>query len=169
MYNGRICKGIKMIPFVLFLRVDTNEADLFCGKCFNRNKHVAHLCRECHCPTNESDNHLANHKAKTQNQIATLVLRKDKIGLKEMSQQFISNAYCDIQFGCHNKMGIHGACPIEMLHAIYLGVFIGCIMDNRRTHGATRTCLTNTPRDAELILDFEVILQFRSRLISLFL
>jgi len=46
--------------------------------------------------------------------------------------------------------------------------FIGCVTDDRQTHGATRTCLTNTLRDGELILDFEVILQLRSRLISLF-
>jgi len=26
---------------------------------------------------------------------------------------------------------------------------IGCIADDRQTHSATRTCLTNTPRDAE--------------------
>ena len=122
MYNGTLYKGVKMIPFVSFLRVDTKEADLFCGKCLNRNKHVAHLCRECHCPTDQSDNHLANYKAKTQSQIATLVLRKDEMRLKNMSQQYILNAYYDIQFGCHNEMGIHGACPMEMLHAIYLGV-----------------------------------------------
>jgi len=46
---------------------------------------------------------------------------------------------------------------------------IGCITDDRQTHRTARTCLTDTPRDAEPILDFEVILQFRSRLISLFL
>jgi len=26
---------------------------------------------------------------------------------------------------------------------------IGCITDNRQMHSATRTCLTNTPRDAK--------------------
>jgi len=122
MHNGRLHKDVKMTPFVSFLCVDTKEADLFCGKCLNRNKHVTHLCHECHCPTDQSDNHLANYKAKTQNQIATLVLRKDEMQLKEMSQQCILNAYYDIQFRCHNEMGIHGACPMEMLHAIYLGV-----------------------------------------------
>jgi len=49
------------------------------------------------------------------------------------------------------------------------GEGVGCIADDRWTHGATRACLTNTPRGVELILDFEVILQFRSRSISLFL
>jgi len=75
MYNGTLYKGVKMMTFVSFLRVDTKEADLFCGKYLNRNRHVAHLCRECHCPTDQSDNHLANYKAKTQSQIATLVLQ----------------------------------------------------------------------------------------------
>jgi len=108
MCNGTLHKGVKMTPVVSFLRVDTKEADPFCGKCLNQNKHVAHLCRECHCPTDQNDNHLANHKAKTQSQSATLVLRKDEMRLKNVSQQHISNAHCDIQFGCHNKMGIHG-------------------------------------------------------------
>ena len=122
MYNGKLYKDVTMIPFVSFLRVDTKEADLFCGKYLNRNIHVAHLCRECHCPTDQSDNHLANYKAKTQHEIANLVRRKDYQGLKNISQQYIVNAYYDIQFGFHNEMGIHGACPMEMLHALYLGI-----------------------------------------------
>jgi len=56
----------------------TKEADLFWGECLNRNKNVAHLCRECHCPTDKSDNHSANCKAKAQHQIASLVSQKDK-------------------------------------------------------------------------------------------
>jgi len=54
-------------------------------------------------------------------------------------------------------------------HWIRQGEGVGCITDGRQMRGATRACLTNTPRDTELILDFEVILQFRSRLISLLL
>ena len=123
MYKGKLYKDVTMIPYVAFLRVDTKEADLFCGKYTNRNKHVKQLCRECYCPTDKTDNHLANYKAKTQHQIATLVLRKDEIRLKAMSQQYIKNAFYDVQFGCHNEMGIHGACPMEMLHALLLGVF----------------------------------------------
>jgi len=46
---------------------------------------------------------------------------------------------------------------------------VGSVVDDRLTHSATRTCPTNAPRDAKPILDFEVILQFRSSLISLFL
>jgi len=122
-YNGRLHKGVKFIPFVSFLRVDTKEADLFCGKYTNRNAGVKQLCRECYCPTLESDNHLASHRPKLQHRIAALVARKDEEALKNMSQQYILNAFYDLQFGCHNEMGIHGACPMEMLHAILLGVF----------------------------------------------
>ena len=123
MYKGKLYKDITLIPYVCYFRVDTKEADLFCGKYTNRNAYVKQLCRECYCPTNESDNHLANFRAKMQHQIATLVLRKDERRLKGISQQYIKNAFYDVQFGCHNEMGIHGACPMEMLHAINLGIF----------------------------------------------
>jgi len=91
MYKGKLYKDVTMIPYVAFLRVDTKEADLFCGKYTNRNKHVKQLCRECYCPTDKTNNHLANYKAKTQQQIATLVLRKDEKQLQLMSQQYIKN------------------------------------------------------------------------------
>ena len=84
MYNGKLYKDITFKPFLGFLRVDTKEADLFCGKYLNRNKHVKQLCRECMCPTDESDNHLANYKAKTQHQMANLVRRKDQEGLQQL-------------------------------------------------------------------------------------
>jgi len=122
-YNGKLYKGVTFEPFVAFMRVDTKEADLMCGKCTNRTRNVKQLCRECECPTLDSDNHLASFRAKTQQRIANLVINKDEPALKNMSQQYILNAFYDIQFGLHNKMGIHGACPMEMLHALLLGVF----------------------------------------------
>jgi len=50
-----------------------------------------------------------------------------------MSQQHILNAFYDIQFGCHNEMGICGVCPMKMLHAIYLGV-LKCARDTFFKH-----------------------------------
>ena len=43
--------------------------------------------------------------------------------LKKMSQRNLQNAFHGIRFGLHNETGIHGACPIEMLHHILLGMF----------------------------------------------
>ena len=35
----------------------------------------------------------------------------------------MQNACCWLHFGFLNQNGIHGACPMEMLHALYLGIF----------------------------------------------
>jgi hypothetical protein len=43
--------------------------------------------------------------------------------LKELSQICIQNAFHDLCFGLHNDRGIHGACPLEILHAVQLGIF----------------------------------------------
>jgi len=126
-HKGKLCKDIAMTPHVSYLRVNTKEADLFCVKHTNQNKHAKQLWREWHCPTNKTDNHLANHKAKTQHQIVILVLRKDENWLQEMSEQCSKNAFCGVQFGCHNEMGIHGVCLVEMLHALLLGACTGHI------------------------------------------
>lgn len=56
--------------------------------------------------------------------MATLVDSGDTEGLRMLSQQFISNAWYGVRFGMHNEMGIHGACPSEMLHALLLGWFL---------------------------------------------
>ena len=48
---------------------------------------------------------------------------KDWDGLQNMSQHLIQNATYRLRFGCQNKRGIHGACPMEMLHATLLGIF----------------------------------------------
>ena len=44
-------------------------------------------------------------------------------GLKQISQQYIQNAWYDVAFHDANNAGIHGACPSEKLHAILLGIF----------------------------------------------
>ena len=43
--------------------------------------------------------------------------------LKRLSQQDIFNIWCEFEFGLHNKLGIHGACPMELLHWIQLGLY----------------------------------------------
>jgi hypothetical protein len=122
-YNGRLYKNITFRPFVAFIRCDTKEANLICGKYCSSTRHVRHICRECDCPTASSDDHTANFRAKTKERIAKLVARMDKKALQAMSQQCLQNAFCDAQFGLHNKMGVHGACPMEMLHQLLLGIF----------------------------------------------
>ena len=44
-------------------------------------------------------------------------------GLQALSQNFLENAFWDLPFNLSNARGIHGAFPMDMLHAIQLGIF----------------------------------------------
>lgn len=109
--------------FVPFIRCDTDEADKLCGSYTARGPLVAQLCRQCCCPTDESDDPWANYAPKTVEKLVRLVQKKDFEGLRALSQQYIQNALYKVRFGAHNKQGVHGGCPLEMLHGILLGMF----------------------------------------------
>jgi hypothetical protein len=122
-YRGKLYKGIEFIPFVPFIKADTDEAERLCGKYTSRGQNVACLCRYCECPTEESSNQRANYRLKDPKRITKMIQKKDLEGLKAISQQFIQNAFYKVQFGLHNELGVHAACPLEMLHHILLGIF----------------------------------------------
>ena len=52
-----------------------------------------------------------------------LVDAGDKESLRLLSQQDILNSLHKIRLGSHNNRGIHGACPMEMLHTLLLSIF----------------------------------------------
>ena len=116
-------RNIEFVIFVAFVKCDTAEADVLCGKYQCRNKHVKHICRYCHCPMSQAGNYKESWARKEQAPIQKLVEKGKLDRLKAMSQQYIQNAWYDVQFHYANKMGIHGACPSEMLHAVLLGIF----------------------------------------------
>ncbi len=126
--KNKTCKDIEFIPCVSFVKCDTEEGDLLCGKYLVRTGTVAHLCRYCHCPTAQADNPHANFKLKTQAEIERLIERKDLEGLQAISQQCLRNAFYSVRFHQANKCGIHGATPSEMLHALLLGIFKYCCL-----------------------------------------
>ena len=122
-YRGKTYKDIEFVPAVMFVKCDTDEADLLCGSYKSRTANVAQLCRYCTCPTQESDLVFANYPPKTVPMIQELVAAQDFDGLRKLSQQMINNAWYKIRFHPYTKQGIHGACPSEMLHALLLGIF----------------------------------------------
>jgi hypothetical protein len=123
-YNGKIYKGVEFIFFVPFIRCDTDEADKLCGKYTSRGRNVAQLCRYCKCPTLKCNDPDANYPPKKAQQIARLVEQNNGQALQQMSQQNIANALHRVRFGLHTDQGVHGACPIEMLHHLLLGIFV---------------------------------------------
>ena len=125
-YRGKTYKDIEFVPFVIFIKCDTDEADLLCGSYKSRGTGVAQLCRYCLCPTQESDLVRAKFGWKTKSMIQTFVDTGDFDRLKAMSQQMIENTWYKVRFNPVSTLGyrgIHGACPSEMLHALLLRIF----------------------------------------------
>ena len=122
-YKGKVYRNVEFVIFVPFVKCDTEEADLLCGKYTVRTSNVKHVCRYCHCPTSKADDPRAKFAPKTQAYIQNLVNQGNLQRLQAISQQNIKNAWYDVTFHRANAYGIHGACPSEKLHAIQLGIF----------------------------------------------
>lgn len=122
-YKGRVYRNIEFVLFVPFVKCDTEEADLLCGKYLVRNRNISHICRYCHCPTEKADDPRSKFPLKKQDEIQKLIDKGDLKVLQSISQQSIQNAWYNVTFHQANKCGIHGACPSEKLHAIQLGIF----------------------------------------------
>ena len=123
-YKGKIHKDIELVFFLHFVKCDGDEADKLCGKYTTRTGNVANLCRFCTCPTNQSSWVFGDkYSKKTEPKIKKLLDRNDLKALQKMSQRNLVNAFHGLRFGLHSDAGIHGACPMEMLHHILLGMF----------------------------------------------
>ena len=108
--------------YVAMVRCDNKEANSLCGRygnLINSNQ----LCRMCHVKTEEADDHLHEPKYKTAPEIQRHINRNDMESLQELSQHYLLNAFRDLPFHRANTRGIHGACPVDMLHTVLLGVF----------------------------------------------
>ena len=116
-------KRVRFVIFVPFIKCDTEEGDMLCGKYKVRTRNIKNICRYCKCPTDKSDDPRLTYDMKTQMGIQRLIDRKDLQALKNISQHSIRNAWYPVRFHAANLRGVHGACPSEMLHAILLGIF----------------------------------------------
>ena len=123
-YRGQLYTKIEMVFYIAFIKCDGEEADKLCGKYLSRTKKVAQLCRYCCCPTGETDDHLGRWAYKTEPMIQALVDKDKEVALKKLSQHNIENAFYGTRFGLHNDRGVHGACPLELLHALLLGLYM---------------------------------------------
>ena len=122
-YKKNVYPDIEFVLYTPFLKLDGDEAEKLCGKYTSRGANVAQLCRYCECPTDESDDPLANYPYKTKAKILGLTDAEATEALQAMSQQLIRNATYVLRFGTQTLRSIHGACPMEMLHAMLLGIF----------------------------------------------
>ena len=122
-YKGELYRDVHFKIFVPFVKCDNQEADKLCGKYLIRTTNVAQLCRACHVPTEQTNDHLHQPVHKTMPEVQNLVQQGDIEGLQSISQTYLLNGFYGLRFNRGNERGIHGACPYDMLHCLLLGVF----------------------------------------------
>jgi len=121
-YKGILYEGVEFIPFVPYICCDTEEANRLCGSYISGGKQ---LCCYCCCPRTQSDSPYLSYKPKTFKWINGLIADENLTELKQISQHcFQNNATHLLRFGLHDELGVHGGTPMEMLHAILLGIFM---------------------------------------------
>ena len=121
-YKGQLYENIKYKVFVPFIRCDNKEADTICARYQNRST-TNQICRYCHILTRKADQHLAVIVYKTKTEIQNLIQKGKTTRLKELSQEYLINAFYELRFSLANDRSIHGACPADMLHSVLLGIF----------------------------------------------
>jgi hypothetical protein len=122
-YRGQLIPVV-FHPYVPFIIGDTEGHDRLCGHYTSRGKGVLQLCRVCECPAELSgDSKARDHRKRTPVVVNRMVRHRRLDSLSSSSQQYLKNAFDDIRFGFHNRRGIFGACPGEILHMVLLGWF----------------------------------------------
>ena len=122
-FVGPVLKGYWLVPFLMLIKTDGQEADKLTGQFISKGNAVAGLCRYCICPTDQSNVAYRDDTPKTQEMILNLVKKKKFDDLDNISQQYIWNAFYPLRFGSHNKLGIHGAVAVDPLHTVDIGQF----------------------------------------------
>ena len=123
-YRGQTYKDVEFVPYMIFVKCDTQEGDQLCGSYTNRSKFIAQLCRYCTCPREDTANPQARWGFKTPSMMKAYIDTNDFDTLTSISQHHIQNAFYNIRFSPVNNRGIHGCTVSEMLHAVLLGTFM---------------------------------------------
>ena len=128
-------------PYVPFIIGDTEGHDRLCGHYTARFSGVQQLCRICECPTYLTGYSKSKFPHRLPRRINRLVACSDTNELQLLSQNYLRNGFDEVRFGLHNKRGIFGACPGEMLHLISLGWFKYCLQAFSAQAGPTSVAL----------------------------
>jgi hypothetical protein len=127
--------NLTLIPFIVFVKADSVEADKVCGAYGAKSEHLKCICRYCCVPTQQTGEPFLDPEPekKTQAMMVGLVTNatngtneEKKLALEKLqgiSQHCLWNTFYQFRFGLHNNSGIHGASPWEILHWILLGFF----------------------------------------------
>ena len=110
-------------PYIPWIIGDTAGHDRCCCRMESRSKHVQCICRYCNTRTADCDNPDIAYRYTKQIDVINVILSGDEEALKAISYNKVVNAFASlgIYFG-GGPRGIHGALPLEILHAIQSGL-----------------------------------------------
>lgn len=123
-YRGKLYKDVEFLFYIANIKVDNEEASRFCGQYSPKTETISQICRQCLVPTALASKSLANYPPKLEADIRELVTNNNKDALQKISQHNFRNAFWGCHFGLHDEAGIHGACMLDILHTLYLGIFM---------------------------------------------
>ena len=122
LYRGKHNRVVFKVP-IMFVIGDTEGHDRLCGHYLCRTGGVKQLCRTCECPTAVCNSSKTKYPKRKAAKLEDMTENGHIEELKAMSQHPIVNAFHSLDFMTAGGRGIHGSCPGEILHLIYLGIF----------------------------------------------
>jgi hypothetical protein len=100
---------------------DAKNGDMLCGRYGTHNKGVKRLVRSCDVSFDQSGNVQHVCKRVKQAEMQELFRQGNAADLQENSQHYVDNAFFKVDFG-GDPYGIFSGTPVEMLHALQLGI-----------------------------------------------
>ncbi len=100
---------------------DAKNGDMLCGRYGTHNKGVKRLVRSCDISFDQSDSVEHICKRIKQAEMQYLFSSGNSAALHEKSQHYVDNAFFKVDFG-GDPYGIFSGTPVEMLHALQLGL-----------------------------------------------
>ena len=115
--------ALKLIPVLGPIIGDTSGHDMLVGR-YGGRTNVDRICRYCDCHYENSDDPEVDFQYTFEKDINGLYEENNNLSktkLKEISYHYVKNAFHSIDKGSDER-GIHGLCPVELLHCMRLGI-----------------------------------------------
>ena len=122
-YRGNIY-NLNLIPVLGPIIGDTSGHDVLVGR-YSGRTNVKRICRYCDCHYLQSDDPDVGYEYTKQGDIKEMYVAscpESKKKLNDISYHYVRNALHYVDCGSDPR-GIHGLCPVELLHCIRLGIF----------------------------------------------
>ena len=139
-YRGQEYR-VKFFPYIQLLGGDSEGQDYHLGRYVARSAGIQSPCRMCKVTTDNLSNPYEEFAYKTQEDIITIVSRKNKDRCKAVSHHPFIPAYASLDVLPGSQRGMFAATPGEVLHMVNRGIqdrVFEALMDEKKAPRNTR-------------------------------